>query len=113
MLAGGRQHVFVPVQDAAALTDEARDIEILELDELLTELGEMDDRAARIVELEDRIAVIDFELETVGPRPTSGRTVVLWSDRVELLDELVRARAGVEGSGDVVVAVKRTNGREP
>jgi hypothetical protein len=71
------------------------------------------EEAARIVELEDRIAVIDVELGAVGPRPTSGRAVVLWSDRVELLDELVRARAGVEGSGDVVVAVKQTNGREP
>ena len=69
--------------------------------------------AARIVALEDRIAVIDVELGVVGPGPVGDRAVVLWTDRVELLDQLVRARTGFAESGDVGWAVNRTDGREP
>lgn len=69
--------------------------------------------AARIVALEDQIAMIDAELGVVGPRPDGHRAVVLWADRVELLGQLVRARTGLEGTGDIVRAVNQNNGREP
>ena len=69
--------------------------------------------AARIVTLEDRIAAIDAELEFVGPGLVGDRAVVLWTDRVELLDQLVRERSGFAELGDTDWAVNRTDGREP
>lgn len=69
--------------------------------------------AARIVALEDRIALIDVELGAMGTRPAGDRTLALWSDRVEALDQLVRVRTGIDGAGTMVTVVNRTNGREP
>jgi anti-sigma factor RsiW len=50
--------------------------------------------AALIVSLEDRIAVIDLQLAATGGKASHDRDAALWSNRVELLDELVRARGG-------------------
>ena len=50
--------------------------------------------AANIVSIEDRIAVIDLELAVAASGPKLDHRVALWSDRVKLLDELVRARGG-------------------
>jgi hypothetical protein len=50
--------------------------------------------AARIVVIEDQIALIDLRLERPATEVPNRRAVELWSDRVELLDALVRARGG-------------------
>lgn len=70
-------------------------------------------QAARIVALEDQIAVIDAELGALGPRLGNDRAAVLWSDRVEILDKLVRARGGVVETQDIRPALHEANGREP
>lgn len=55
--------------------------------------------AARIVALEDQLALIDTQLVTAGDGLPRSRALALWSDRVELLDELVRARGRFDGEG--------------
>jgi hypothetical protein len=61
-------------------------------------------RAATIVEIEDRIALVDLALaENVGDSPDE-LAVVLWSDRVELLDALVEARTARPRGDSIVFA---------
>ena len=67
-------------------------------------------RAAMIVELEDRIALVDIALAQHADRDSLEREVVLWSDRVELLDALVAARGGDTRNFGVTYAVTRTQG---
>ena len=55
--------------------------------------------AARIVALEDQLALIDTQLVTAGDGLPRSSALALWSDRVELLDELVRARGRFDGDG--------------
>lgn len=67
-------------------------------------------RAAMIVELEDRIALVDIALaHHTGEEPDEG-AVVLWSDRVELLDALLTARGGDTREIGVIHAVNRNQG---
>lgn len=54
--------------------------------------------AARIVALEDRLALVDTQLVAVQVRTSPERALALWSDRVELLDQLVRARGRYDGA---------------
>jgi anti-sigma factor RsiW len=56
--------------------------------------------AARIVVLEDQLALVDTQLVTVQAGPSRERALALWSDRVELLDQLVRVRGRYAGGGD-------------
>jgi hypothetical protein len=67
-------------------------------------------RAAMIVELEDRIALVDVALAQNADREPDERAVVLWSDRVHLLDALVTARGGDTRETGVVDAVNRNQG---
>lgn len=69
--------------------------------------------AARIVALEDELALIDTQLVTVGDRPNRSRALTLWSDRVELLDELVRARGRFDGGSEIRYAVNGDERRSP
>jgi hypothetical protein len=62
-------------------------------------------RAAVIVDLEDRIAMVDLALAAEADLDSNGRTVALWSHRVELLDALVTARGGLARDDDLVDAV--------
>jgi hypothetical protein len=62
-------------------------------------------RAAVIVDLEDRIAMVDLALAAEARPGSDGRTVALWSQRVELLDALVTARGGLARDDDLVYAV--------
>jgi hypothetical protein len=55
--------------------------------------------AARIVALEDQLALIDTQLVAAGDGLPRSRALALWSGRVELLDELVRARGRYDGRG--------------
>lgn len=57
--------------------------------------------AARIVALEDQLALIDTQLVAVQAGPSRERALALWSDRVELLDDLVRARGRFDGGPDI------------
>jgi hypothetical protein len=63
-----------------------------------------------IVELEDRIALVDLALAQHTDRQPDERAVVLWSDRVELLDALVTARSGESREFGVIHAVNRNQG---
>jgi len=61
--------------------------------------------AARIVALEDQLALVDTQLVAVQAGPSRERALALWSDRVELLDQLVRARGRYDGRGELQNAV--------
>jgi anti-sigma factor RsiW len=61
--------------------------------------------AARIVALEDQLALVDTQLVAVQAGPSRERELELWSDRVELLDQLVRARGRYDGGGELQNAV--------
>ena len=61
-------------------------------------------RAAIIVDIEDRIALVDLALAEGVADPPDELAVALWSDRVELLDALVTARAAPPGSDPIVFA---------
>jgi len=61
--------------------------------------------AARIVALEDQLALIDIQLVAVQAGPSRDRELELWSDRVELLDQLVRVRGRHDGGGELQNAV--------
>ena len=67
-------------------------------------------RAAMIVELEDRIALVDIALAQNTDYEPDERAVVLWSDRVELLDALVIARGGESREIGATLAVNRNQG---
>ena len=64
-------------------------------------------RAAMIVELEDRIALVDIALAEHADQEPDERAVVLWSDRVQLLDALVTVRGGEQEDIGVMYAVDR------
>lgn len=64
-------------------------------------------RAAMIVELEDRIALVDIALAQNADQEPDDRAVVLWSDRVQLLDALVTVRGGETRDIGVMRAVNR------
>jgi hypothetical protein len=61
--------------------------------------------AARIVALEDRLALVDSQLVAIQDGPSRERALALWSGRVELLDQLVRARGRYDGRGELQHAV--------
>jgi hypothetical protein len=69
--------------------------------------------AARIVALEDRVAVIDLQLAVVTESESREHAVALWSDRVGLLDELVRARGRPSQDSGAHAAVLTHEGRRP
>jgi hypothetical protein len=56
--------------------------------------------AARIIALEDQLALVDTQLVTIQDGPSRELALALWSDRVELLDQLVRARSRYDGEGE-------------
>ncbi len=54
--------------------------------------------ASIIAELEDRIALVDYQLATVGPGLTGGQRVALWQQRVDLMNSLVKVRYAHAGA---------------
>lgn len=93
------------------LSDASRELERVLRDPSLQSPVLSPGRAAMIVELEDRIALVDIALAEHTDRDSFEREVVLWSDRVELLDALVTARGGDHGADGVTSAVNRIQGR--
>ena len=67
-------------------------------------------RAAIIVDIEDRIALVDLALAESTGDPPDETAVVLWSDRVELLDALVSVRGGPPRSDGIVYANQVSEG---
>ncbi len=92
------------------LSSASRELELLLRDSSLQSPVLSTQRAAMIVELEDRIAVVDLILAQSSFEQDE-RTVVLWSDRVELLDALVAARSGQIPIGGIVQAVNEGSQR--
>jgi hypothetical protein len=66
-------------------------------------------QAAMIVEIEDRIALLDLALAQ-NTYEQGGREVLLWSDRVQLLDALVAARGGGTRTESLASAINRKEG---
>ncbi len=88
--------------------------ESLDVDELIAASGQLEralqvpslqtrvltpQEAAQIVVIEDRIALIDLRLERSSNEFPRRQAIELWSDRVELLDQLVQARGGTTAGG--------------
>jgi hypothetical protein len=88
--------------------------ESLDVDELIAASGQLEralqvpslqsrvltpHEAAEIVVIEDQIALIDLRLARSSDEFPRRQAVELWSDRVELLDELVQARGGMTARG--------------
>lgn len=92
------------------LSSASRELELVLQDPSLQSRVLSPGRAAMIVELEDRIALVDIALAQHTEQEPDGRAVVLWSDRVELLDALVTARGGEARESGVVHAVNRNQG---
>jgi hypothetical protein len=76
------------------LSAASRELELVLQDPSLHSRVLSPQRAAMIVELEDRIALVDTALAQAADQEPGERAVVLWSDRVRLLDALVTARGG-------------------
>jgi hypothetical protein len=93
------------------LSNASRELELVLREESLQTPVLSTRQAAMIVEIEDRIAFVDLALAD-DAHQQGERAVVLWSDRVELLDALVTARGGGAGPGSVVLAVNREDGRQ-
>ena len=76
------------------LSAASRELELVLQDPSLQSRVLSPERAAMIVELEDRIALVDMALARYADEEPGERAVVLWSDRVTLLDALVTVRGG-------------------
>ena len=83
--------------DLAELMAASRDLEMVLRSPSLRSPVLRPAEAARIVALEDQLALVDTQLVAVQAGPSRERALVLWSDRVELLDQLVRARGRYNG----------------
>lgn len=92
------------------LSNASRELEFVLQDPSLQSRVLSPRRAAMIVELEDRIALVDIALAQNTDQEPDQRAVVLWSDRVELLDALVTARGGETRDIGVIHAVNRNQG---
>jgi hypothetical protein len=92
------------------LSTASRELELVLQDPSLQSRVLSPRRAAMIVEIEDRIAIVDIALAENTSAGPDERAVVLWSDRVELLDALVTARRGDTGDIGVMHAVNRNQG---
>ena len=92
------------------LSNASRELEFVLQDPSLQSRVLSPRRAAMIVELEDRIALVDIALAQNTDQEPDQRAVVLWSDRVELLDALVTARGGETRDISVIPAVNRNQG---
>jgi hypothetical protein len=92
------------------LSSASRELELVLQDPSLQSQVLSPRRAAMIVELEDRIALVDIALAQRTDDEPGERAVVLWSDRVELLDALVTARGGETRGIGVTHAVNRNRG---
>jgi hypothetical protein len=92
------------------LSSASRELELVLQDLSLQSRVLSPGRAAMIVELEDRIALVDIALALNAGEEPDERVVVLWSDRVELLDALVTARGGATREMGVVHAINRNQG---
>jgi hypothetical protein len=92
------------------LSAASRELELVLQDPSLRSRVLSPQRAAVIVELEDRIALVDRALAENADQEPGARTVVLWSERVELLDALVAARGGEPREIVVTPAVIRNQG---
>ena len=92
------------------LSSASRELELVLRDPSLQSRVLSPGRAAMIVELEDRIALVDFALAQHTDQEPDERAVVLWSNRVQLLDALVTARGGETRETGVIHAVNRNQG---
>jgi hypothetical protein len=92
------------------LSAASRELELVLQDPSLHSRVLSPQRAAMIIEIEDRIAVVDMALAQHPDEEPGERAVVLWSDRVELLDALVAARSGELPEIGVIRAEKRDRG---
>jgi len=91
--------------DLAGLMSASRELEMVLRSPSLRSPVLRPAEAARIVALEDRLALIDTQLITVQSGPSPERQLELWSDRVQLLDQLVRARGRYDGGGGLQNAI--------
>ncbi len=99
--------------DIADLMNASRELELVLRSPSLRSPVLRPAEAARIVALEDQLALIDTQLVTAGGGLPRNRALALWSDRVELLDELVRARGRFDGEGEIRHAAYGGEGRAP
>lgn len=89
------------------LSSASRELELVLRDPSLQSRVLSPGRAAMIVELEDRIALVDIALAQSADQEPDERAVVLWSDRVQLLDALVTVRGAETRDFGVTHAVNR------